>query len=488
MPQKLSKSRILSGLQCVKRLHQEIHHQKRSKDSDTTEHIFEQGNKIGELACRQYPNGILIERKPLNLAIKKTAELLKDPDCPPLFEATFEHEGVLIQADILIPGKEGVEIIEVKSSTKIKKPTYLQDCAVQHWVITGAGYHIKRMELAHVNNQFVYEGKGNYDGLLKHVDVLEEISPYISQVSGWVEQFKTMLENEEPEMPVGPHCNKPYSCSFKDHCYAALGEWPITDLPNLRELAFELQEEGLTDIRNIPENRLQNTKQNRVRRVISNQVPELDPQASVELSKLRYPRNYIDFETITFAIPIWEGTRPFEQLPFQWSCHIEASPGNIDHFEFLDTSGNPPMKNFTENLIAAIDNEGPVLVYSSFEGRILSEMVNRYPHLSEIIEGIKARLFDLLSLTQKYYCHPEMRGSWSIKSVLPTVASELDYGNLEVQTGQAAQQKFLELLTPKINDIDLEKGRTELLQYCERDTWAMVKLGQFLSNAKVLKY
>ena len=167
---------------------------------------------------------------------------------------------------------------------------------------------------------------------------------------------------------------------------------------------------------------------------------------------------------------------------FQWSCHIEASPGNIDHFEFLDTSGNPPMKNFTEKLIAAIDNGGPVLVYSGFEERILSKMVNRYPHLSEKIEGIKARLFDLLSLTQKYYCHPEMRGSWSIKSVLPTVASELDYGNLEVQSGQAAQQKFLELLTPKINDIDLEKGRTDLLQYCERDTWAMVKLGQFLSN------
>jgi hypothetical protein len=141
------------------------------------------------------------------------------------------------------------------------------------------------------------------------------------------------------------------------------------------------------------------------------------------------------------------------------------------------------MKNFTEKLIAAIDNGGPVLVYSSFEGRILSEMVNRYPHLSEIIEGIKARLFDLLSFTQNYYCHPEMRGSWSIKSVLPTIASELDYGNLEVQSGQAAQQKFLELLTPKISDIDLEKGRTELLQYCERDTWAMVKLGQFLSKA-----
>ena len=483
MSQKLTKSRILSGLQCVKRLHQDIHHPKRSKDSDTTKFIFEQGNTIGKLACRQYPNGILIERVPLNLALTKTAELLKVPDCPPLFEATFEHEGVLIQADILIPGKDGFEIIEVKSSTQLKKPTYLQDCAVQHWVITGAGYKIKRMQLAHLDNQFVYEGSGNYDGLLKHVDILEEISPYIAQVPGWVEQFKTMLQNEEPEMPVGPHCNKPYSCSFKGHCYAALGAWPITDLPNLRELAFELQEEGLTDIRNIPENRLQNTQQNRVRRVISTQVPELDPQASVELSKLIYPRNYIDFETISFAIPIWEGTRPFEQLPFQWSCHIETGPGNIDHFEFLDTSGNPPMKNFTEKLIAAIDNGGPVLVYSGFEARILSEMGNRYPNLSEKIEGIKARLFDLLSLTKKYYCHPEMRGSWSIKSVLPTVASALDYGDLEVQSGQGAQQKFMELINTKISNIELEKGRNNLLQYCERDTLAMVKLSQFLSKA-----
>ena len=171
MAKKLSKSRIISGLQCVKRLHQEAYHPERSEISEATEQIFLQGNQIGDLACQKYSNGILIERNPLSEALRKTEELLKNPDCPPLFEATFEHEGVLVQADILIPGKEGVKIIEVKSSTKIK-PTFLKDCAIQYWVITGAGYRISRMQLEHVDNQFVYEGNLNYNGLMKKVDVL----------------------------------------------------------------------------------------------------------------------------------------------------------------------------------------------------------------------------------------------------------------------------------------------------------------------------
>ncbi len=200
----------------------------------------------------------------------------------------------------------------------------------------------------------------------------------------------------------------------------------------------------------------------------------------MELAKLSYPRNYLDFETISFAMPIWEGTRPFEQLPFQWSCHIEDSPGNFEHFEFLDTSGKPPMLDFAEKLISTIDNDGPVIVYSSYEERILRETSIRYPHLEEKIKNIQARLFDLLPLTQKYYCHPEMRGSWSIKSVLPTVAPELDYGDLDVQGGQAAQQKFLEMITPGISENELKQGRTSLFKYCKRDTFAMVKLTQFL--------
>ena len=119
MAKKLSKSRIISGLQCVKRLHQEVYHPERAEISDATKQIFAQGNQIGDLACQQFPNGVLIDRNPLSEALRKTEELLKNPDCPPLFEATFEHEGVLVQADILIPGKEEVEIIEVKSSTKL---------------------------------------------------------------------------------------------------------------------------------------------------------------------------------------------------------------------------------------------------------------------------------------------------------------------------------------------------------------------------------
>ena len=211
-------------------------------------------------------------------------------------------------------------------------------------------------------------------------------------------------------------------------------------------------------------------------------MPELAPQAGAALNALGYPRYYLDFETICLALPIWKGTRPYEQLPFQWSCHVEVGPDDFRHLEFLDTSGEPTMRAFAESLVAALIEEGPVLVYSGFEDRILREAANRHPDLAEQLNGIRNRLFDLLELARRHYCHPEMRGSWSLKSVLPTVAPELSYDDLEVQDGMGAQRKFLKLISTDISAEEREVGRKSLLEYCERDTLAMIRLSRFLES------
>jgi len=209
----------------------------------------------------------------------------------------------------------------------------------------------------------------------------------------------------------------------------------------------------------------------------------LDSEAGEYLDGFPYPRYYLDFETICFAVPIWVGTRPYQQFPFQWSCHIEVRPGKIRHSEFLDTTGNAPMRSCAEKLLATLGDNGPIMSYGSFEKTRLKELGEMFPDLAGGLDKLRDRVVDLLSLVRKHYYHPDMKGSCSIKEVLPTVAPELDYGNLnEVQDGSGAQMAYLEAISPETSKSRHAKLKTRLRQYCKMDTLALVKLVKFFQE------
>lgn len=193
------------------------------------------------------------------------------------------------------------------------------------------------------------------------------------------------------------------------------------------------------------------------------------------MNDLDWPRYYLDFETITFAVPIWTATRPYEQLPFQWSCHVERQPGVLEHAEYLDTTGVSPMRSFAESLVRQLGDTGPLFVYSAFGSTRLRELASRYPDLAGAIHDVIDRLVDLLPLTRKHYYHPAMKGSFSIKAVLPTVAPDLNYETLnEVHDGTEAQVAYLEMVdTDASPERQVQLGKA-LLAYCKLDTLAMV--------------
>lgn len=216
----------------------------------------------------------------------------------------------------------------------------------------------------------------------------------------------------------------------------------------------------------------------------SNSVYVSDEVAE-QLSLLPFPRYYLDFESVQFVVPIWAGTRPFEQLPFQWSCHIEHDEGGgLEHKEFLAESGEPPMRQFTESLIACLGSDGPVMVYSNFERTTIRQLQQRFSDLHADLENIVDRLVDLLPVAEQHYYHPAMKGSWSIKAVLPTIAPELDYKVLSVQDGNMAQVAFLEMIDNATGEERRNKIRAALLEYCGQDTLAMVKLFNYLRAQK----
>ncbi len=475
----LSKSKIMAGLQCPKRLYLEVHHPELLDFSDEAERAFSMGHEVGEAARTLHPGGKLIEHQGnLKIAMDETRRLLDAPGEVTLFEPAFQHGRTLVRADIFSRHRQQYRLLEVKSSTSLK-PHYVNDVAIQSWVIQGAGYPLKTAHLAHIDNTFVYPGGGDYHGLFASQDVTEETAPLIEQIPGLVANFQKILQGPEPEIEVGPQCTDPYECPFLSHCSPPAAEYPVTILPYGGKLAKTLVAEGYTDLRDVAGERLVKEQHVRVWRATKAGTAELSSEAAAELRTLPYPRFYLDFETIQFPVPNWAGTRPYEQLPFQWSCHIETADGRLAHIEFLDTGGQAPMRQFAQSLIAAIGSNGAILVYSPFERTILRQLIQRFPDLEASLSRLIARLFDLYPHAQAHYYHPAMKGKWSIKAVLPTIAPELDYQNLgEIQDGGDAQTAYREIIHPDTNAERralLEQG---LREYCRHDTLALVRVAR----------
>ena len=443
------------------------------------------GEDVNDVARAQYPDGVLVEFDDgPNAAIEMTGRLLEDLPGSPIFEATFAADGVLVRADILKSRQGGFDLIEVKSTTSVKRH-YYDDCAVQAWVLERAGLTAKDIRLCHIDNEFLYPGGGDYCGLFHLEDVTNEVRERTRSVPQWVQGCGEVLSGGEPEVEMGSHCTVPHSCPFIGYCRGEETECPIRCMPRPRgteEILDGLIAEGIEDIRNIPEGRLRNERQKWVRRVTIAGKPELRREAA-ELATYDYPRYFLDFEAIQFAIPIWEGTRPFEALPFQWSCHIESACGELRHEEYLDTTGIVPMRTCAESLLGIAGEEGPVFVYGSYEKTILNALAARFLDLAGDLYKLTNRLVDLLSIVRRTYYHPDMLGSWSIKKVLPTVAPHLDYGSLgEVQDGTAAGTAYIRIINPETDAAERRRLVRELLEYCKLDTLGLVELVKFLSR------
>lgn len=491
----LSKSKLNAYHQCRKRLWLEIHRPELRVDSLSSQKAFAIGHSIGDLAQKEYPDGILVGPSDPSTPIDwpkvfaETKEALDHSPRRPIFEATCRHDGVLVRADLLIPASKGWHMAEVKSSASVKD-YHVNDVAVQTWVMRQAGVDVRTVELRHVNNKFVYPGGGEYAGLFKAGEVQETVEALQPEVPRWIADARAVVASGEPTVAMGDHCNTPFACPFVDHCAESTGPavpYPVTLLPGNggKSLARRLVGEGFADLREVPSDRIPEGWLATIHRVTSSGVPHLDAEgAKRALEALPYPRFFFDFETISFAVPIWAGTRPYEKLPFQWSCHVERSQGRFEHAEFLDLTGENPLRACAEGLLHALETEGPIVAYhASFEREVIRSLATRFPDLGDALMAVHDRFFDLEKTVRDYYYHPEMRGSCSIKKVLPTVAPDLDYGKLkEVQDGGGAQDAYVNAIDPNTTAERREELRQRLLAYCGQDTWAMVVLGWFLEG------
>lgn len=481
----LSKSRLISAWQCAKKLHLEKHHNELAVITSQMESLFAGGNQVGDIAQQLYGSDESVEVAfDFKTMVAETRRLIERAEFP-IFEASFRHENILIRADVMIPEGDGWHVIEVKASTSVKD-YHVLDCAIQDWVLRNSGIKVLSMSLAHIDNQFVYAGDDNYDGLLRKNDLTEQVRAMEYTVLELVAKAREAVSGPLPVIGVGAHCNKPYECQFMSHCWPMDAEYPVSGLGGSKAKLGEFVALGARDIRDVRMDQLTAETQQRIHRVTAAGEPEILPGAKKALDALAYPRYYLDFETIGPAIPIWAGTRPYAAVPIQWSCHIEEQGGQIRHEEFLDLSGKPPMRALAEKLIDCLGESGPVLMYTSYEKGVITRLGEMFPDLEESLSSIISRLIDLHPIVKQNYYHPAMLGSWSIKAVLPCIAPQMNYAQLDgIKEGTAASDGYLEAIgsLPGATPTTARKAELEeqLLRYCRFDTEAMVEIVKFFT-------
>lgn len=487
-PPRLSKSKYLSGLQCLKRVYLEIHHPQLATAPDaSTQAILDMGTEIGELARRRFPGGVLVMagHRQREASLAHTAELVQDPTVSAIFEGAFFHDGVLVRVDILerVLSQEGISpswrLIEVKSSTRVKD-VHLDDLAIQSQVLLGAGLSLTATCLMHINTGYVYEeGEVDLAKLFTIQDVTEAVTRRRAEVFGQVAAMKTvLLQSQPPTIEPDHHCHSPYECPFWNHCTKDKPARWIYHLPGSKHVVGRLVEQGIATIDDIPAG----TTLSLVQRRVKENVEWISAKLGPALRSVQYPVHHLDFETVMLAVPRFPSTRPYQSIPVQWSNHIEQESGELVHQEFLHGDPTEPRKRWAETLIESLGQRGSICVYSAYEEAMMKQLVEAFPEFRSAFKSIIKRLWDLHPIIKDHYYHPAFQGSYSIKSVLPAVVPLMGYEDLTIREGGQVASEYYRMVFVETDWIEQTTIREALLRYCARDTIAMVELRRALGE------
>ena len=487
-----SKSNYTAGLQCPKILWMDEHMPSYKEEELVRDDLIKAGHQVGELARQWADSHVCVEQTfDFEAMALETAAALQKSDT--VCEATFYEGGLVCMVDIFRKvGENRAEIIEVKAATKTK-PYHVDDATFQTYVVEKAGYQVDKVWIMHLNPEYRLNGELNLEELFVLEDISSKVRKRLSMVETDIVRLEGMrYQKEEPSVAIGRHCNSPHACPYQCWCWREVPEKSIFNLAGMGRLrGMKHWENGA----NTYEKTLQQAdfgelRLNDLQRAqIKAETGKGDTVDKVRLSKflddITFPLYFLDFETIQPAVPEFQGTRCYQQIPTQFSLHwLETPDGELHHAEYLAPSKGDPRRGVAEALIDAIPTDACVTAYNmSFEKGRIKEMANAFNDLFASLMAIHDNIVDLMIPFQKGWAYKEaMGGSYSIKKVLPAIwpnDPELNYDALTgVHNGAQAMEAFAMLK-------DMEPGpealvRQQLLEYCKLDTLAMVKVWQWL--------
>jgi len=475
----LSKSLYTRGLQCHKSLFLDRHRPElRAAPSPELEALWKSGHEVGDFAHMLFPGGVVVPFDGLTKEeqLAKTREEI-DRGTKAIYEATFSHNDVFVKADIIVRNRGYWDLYEVKSSTSVKEH-YWDDVAVQYYVLSGCGLPLHKAYLVHINNGYVRDG----DIVPEELFVLQDITGIVKEkqvsIPDTLGEMRAMLRGTLPKIGIGPHCEDPYECDFMDFCWQHVPEDSVFSLRGRGIDQWELYRQGVVRLEDVPLDSLNLMQRMQVEYHLDRKS-HADPKKIGEfLKKITYPVCFLDFETFGSAIPRFDGTRPYQQVPFQYSLHrIDAEGRELMHFEYLAQPGGDPRKEIAEKLSGEVPFGACVVVYNmAFERRVLRELGGSIPNLRKRLNAVSEGMVDLMDPFQRRYIyHWRMNGSYSLKSVLPVLVPEMTYEDLEISGGAMASEAYFTMETVA-DPAGLSRLRAALLEYCKQDTLGLVRL------------
>ena len=487
----ISKSKYCKAIQCPKILWMDRNMPEEAVCT-ASESVLKNGNEVGDLARKYFGEYKLVDFSLDKSAMcKATEEILKKGERI-IAEASFMYNNCFCSVDILKKENDGYHLIEVKSSSSIHD-IYYYDMAFQYWVLTNCGLKVTKVFNMHINSKYVRKGALMLDGLFTLEDCTQDILKMQGDIAEKLKIFFETAEQEtEPYAKIGVHCRAPYDCEYIGYCHRSIPEPSVFSIHGVTDKKkYELYNSGIITFADIVNNapKLSDNAMKQVLSAYENNGPEINKKAISDfLSTLSYPLYHLDFETFQQAIPQYDGVKPYMQIPFQYSLHVQHSKGAVPkHYEFLGKEGTDPRRALAEQLCRDIPINVCSMAYNmSFEKRVIKELAEQYPDLSAHLMNIHDNMHDLMVpfRNKDYYCK-EMEGSYSIKYVLPALCSgdpDLDYHSLnEIHNGGEAMSAFAELQEHSPEEI--AETRKNLLAYCRLDTLAMVKVLEKLYEA-----
>jgi len=487
-PPVFSKTRYLEGLQCPKLLWMRCN----AKDEfppidEATLAVFDQGHQVTELARKLFPGGIEIEGvEDYDALIRRTQDLL--PDRVPLFEAAIRVKNLFARPDILFPNQDGSwDIFEVKSSGKVKDVN-LNDTAFQTVCYEKSGLKIRRVHLVLIDTEYVRRGKIDPKSLFKIEDVTKLVRSLTPQVEPNIERMIKIRDHKTcPEVKIGPQCSDPYRCALWDLCWKRIPEdSPLIYNRIRKDKALSFINDGFLKAAEVPEDRLTAATHKIVRVCHATGKSHADVKAIKGFLKgLEFPLHFIDFETVSAAIPLYDNSRPFQQVPFQFSVHVwESWDKEPKHYSFLAEDRSDPRPAFMKSLKSLIGLTGSILAFNmDFEMGCLKRSADALPEYADWVREIEKRFIDLMVPFRRFdYYDPKQMGSYSIKAVYPALVGGAYEGMAISDGGQASREYGRVTFTEGVPDAEKRRIYDGLLEYCKLDTQAMIDVLKVLKD------
>ena len=475
----MSKSLFIRGLQCHKSLYLD-RYQRELKDEVTEEKqaLFESGTDVGILARDLFPGGVevpyegLSPREQLDMT---ASEIQKGTEN--IYEAAFSYNNVFMKADILHKGRHGWALYEVKQSTGVKQ-VHVNDVALQYYVVKGTGLPVSKAFLVYINNQYVRHGAIEVNKLFAIEDLTDRVKEKQEFIAEEIGKMREMLTGSAPDIEIGAWCDDPYECDFKGHCWQHIPEDSVFTLKRIGVNRFDLYRQGIIRLEQIPLHVLNDAQRMQVEFFLEKKETVNRKAVGEFLNSLWYPLYFLDFETFMSPVPPFDGTSPYQQIPYQYSVHVlEREGAELRHHEFLAEPNVDPREEIAERLAALIPDDACVVAYnSSFEARILNELAEWLPRYGGKIERIVSNMRDLMAPFRRrdvYYW--QMKGSHSQKAVLPALVPDMGYEGLEVMNGGMAMEAYFAMCEAK-DPSEVNRIRASLLEYCKLDTLGMVRI------------